>query len=251
MTNGIDLTDLPPTTQQFYEDGYQVHTQAWLDAVGTNDKGQPVAICSGTTFYPQGGGQRGDRGRIILPASLGEQIPAHLDVIDTRKSGVHIMHLLGGDPPMDVLRRHVVGAAMVDLEVDWNFRHRQMRLHSTAHLLHCFMERAMGHRIDTPQLSDLQETRGINRYDNPDLITADELVAALEELNRFIPENHSIATSADIAPDRPTWARKWECEAWEIPCGGIHPKGSAEIGRVEATMSSKKGQTTIAFTVLD
>src|SRR4051794_13010823 len=72
-----------------------------------------------TVFYPLGGGQAGDTGKI-----------GGWRVIDTRKGPLpdQVLHVLepGSHPAID---------AKVEATLDWERRHRLMRLHTALHLL--------------------------------------------------------------------------------------------------------------------
>jgi Ser-tRNA(Ala) deacylase AlaX len=122
-----------------------------------------------------------------------------------------------------------------------------MRLHSAAHLSQCFMERVLGVSLEHPNFSDLQEDRGINRYDRPHLLSNEQLSDAVQLLNEFTAAEHSIRIYPDIGPGKPDWARLWQCEGWKIPCGGVHPASTKEIGPIAADVSVRKHQTAVTF----
>ena len=137
------------------------------------------------------------------------------------------------------------------LRLDWTFRYRQMRLHSAAHLLHCFVakivgESAGGPPVEFPETSDLQPEFGLNRYAVKDLLDLGQMERVVAKLNAFAAEGHAIATRPD--PETEGF-RYWECAEWVIPCGGTHPRDTAEIGPVEVTLSLKRGKTGMTFRV--
>jgi len=98
----------------FRSDPYLAACEARVIAV----RGDAVEL-DRTVFYPTGGGQPGDTGRI-----------GDWRVLDTRK----------GDAPDSVLHivepgsRLAVGS-VVRIEIDWERRHRHMRFHTALHLL--------------------------------------------------------------------------------------------------------------------
>src|ERR1700688_3160124 len=78
-----------------------------------------------TYFYPAGGGQMADMGRLKLPDG------SSLEISDVTKSGSAVIHRLG---------RGSRGASLaigmtVEGVIDWPRRHRHMRLHTGQHLL--------------------------------------------------------------------------------------------------------------------
>ena len=83
--------------------------------VATNDEQHAVAL-DRSAFYPTGGGQPHDTGRIGEAA-----------VLDVRKAGDEVWHVLDGPLPP-------VGAE-VACSVDWERRHALMRTHSALHVL--------------------------------------------------------------------------------------------------------------------
>jgi misacylated tRNA(Ala) deacylase len=106
------------TEELFREDAYLARCEALVVALnGLN------LYLDRTVLYPTGGGQPGDRGRLIL--SDGRT----LAVEDTLKGAHGIAHRLaegsGASSP---------GTPLV-AEVDWPRRHRLMRMHSAMHLL--------------------------------------------------------------------------------------------------------------------
>src|SRR5258706_12592677 len=95
----------------FREDPYLKACDATIVAV----HGDAIEL-DRTVFYPLGGGQAGDTGRIGAWRVLG---PA------------------GGDAVLHVLEPGAAAAmgAKVELALDWERRHRLMRLHTALHLL--------------------------------------------------------------------------------------------------------------------
>lgn len=240
------------TTQlDFYEDPYRHEDDVWVDSCGVDDKGRTYLVLSNTIFHPHGGGQKGDRGALIVSEEIADALGSstRLAIVDTRRTEHGIGHILGDPVATSALTRELVGVQPVHLYLDWDFRHRQMRLHSTAHLLHCFVEQVLERQVDPPATSDLQDGHGLNRYDEPALVTPEQMQDVLAALNQFVAADHVIATRADTTPNAPDGARLWECESWSIPCGGTHPRSTAEIGTVSADLSTKRGRTSMTFRV--
>ena len=104
----------------FREDAYLRTATARVLAVG--ERGIEL---DRTVFYPQGGGQAGDSGRLLR--APGDAVA----IIDTRK----------GETPDRVLHVPAPGSPVlqpgetVTLEIDWPRRYRLMRLHTALHLL--------------------------------------------------------------------------------------------------------------------
>jgi misacylated tRNA(Ala) deacylase len=194
-----------------------------------------------TVFYPTGGGQPGDSG-VLRPAN-GGVIP----IVDTIK----------GDGADDVLHVPAPGAALlapgaeVTAEIDWERRHRLMRMHTCLHLLCAVVPGAVTG-------GSIGDGRGRLDFDVPGSSLDKEAIAA--GLNRLIAEGHTVAprwiddAELDAHPELvrtmsvkpPTGADKvrlLEIAGIDLqPCGGTHVRNTAEIGPVEITKIENKGR---------
>ena len=195
-----------------------------------------------TVFYPTGGGQPGDTGRLVLPD--GAAVP----IVDTRKgadAGV-ILHLLpeGAEAPR-------VGET-VTVEIDWDRRHRLMRAHSSLHLL-CA---AVGGAVTGGQVG---EGKGRLDFDLPEQGVDKEAVAA--RIEAWIAEDHPVRVrwiDADELDRRPELVRTMsvkpprtadgrvrliEIEGVDLQaCGGTHVRSTGEIGAVRVGKIENKGR---------
>jgi misacylated tRNA(Ala) deacylase len=194
-----------------------------------------------TVFYPTGGGQPGDRGTLRL--ADGTAVP----ILDAVKGQAHD----------DVLHVPAPGAALpapgapVTAEIDWERRHRLMRMHSCLHLL-CSI-------IDAPVTGgQVGEDRGRLDFDIPEAtLDKDELT---RQLNALVAANHPLAarwiTDAELAaqpelvrtmsvkpPQGEGRVRLMEVAGVDLqPCGGTHVRATGEIGAVEVVKIEKKGR---------
>lgn len=193
-----------------------------------------------TVFYPEGGGQPGDIGVLVL--ADGREIV----IRDTRKGAVpgEIIHIL--EQPVPKLHPDTA----VTARIDWARRHRLMRMHTCLHLLSAVIVAP----VTGGAVGD-----GYGRLDF-DLPETPDREAVSEHLNRLIRENHSVSiswiTDAELAA-RPelvkTMSVKPPAGAGRVrlidvagvdlqPCGGTHVKATAEIGPVEIVKIEKKGR---------
>lgn len=101
------------TTKNFYEDPDLNEFEATIQNVGEN-----YILLNRTYFYPEGGGQNGDRGSIATEK-----------VINTQEVGNEIRHLLESPP-------HIKIGQKVKCKLDWPLRLRSMKLHSLAHIIY-------------------------------------------------------------------------------------------------------------------
>jgi len=220
----------------FRDDAYQTSTPATVIAVD----GNKIQL-DRTLFYPTGGGQPGDRG--TLTGADGQVY----EVVDTRKGEVpdSVLHLLAEGAPAPA-----VGSA-VTAAIDWNYRHRLMRLHSCMHLLCAIVPGS----VTGGQISDGKARLD---FDVPgDSLDKDEITAKLNDLiagghaveTRWITDEElaakpELVRTMSVKP--PTGAgriRLLDIVGIDLqPCGGTHIRNTAEIGPVVVTKIENKGR---------
>jgi len=225
--------------QIFREDAYEKSCEATVLAADENG-----IRLDRTVFYPMGGGQPGDRGRLRLAASDGG---GEVAIVDTRK----------GDEPEEVLHIAQEGAALpapgarVTAEIDWERRYRLMRMHTCLHLL-CAV---IPGEVTGGQISD---GKGRLDFNLPDTKPEKEQVAAA--LNRLIEENHAVlprwisdrdlasnpglVRTMSVKPPMGTGSvRVLDIAGVDLqPCGGTHVRNTGEIGRVKVAKIESKGR---------
>ncbi len=146
------------------------------------DDGSAVVVVAETPFYPEGGGQIGDRG--VIEADSG----ALLEVIDTRKADgsiVHIGRLLRGEiGEFEKGRR-------VHLKVDKERRDASMRNHSATHILHYALRDVLGDKVH--QAGSLVDPNRL-RFDfhHNGAISEADLQTIEEEINARVRENATV-----------------------------------------------------------
>jgi len=199
------------------------------------DNGRHYVALADCLFYPQGGGQKGDRGFLV-------QSCVKIPVIDTVKD----QYSSNGRPLLVLDKEYdeLVVDSPVSAMLDWDHRYKQMRLHGTVHLHHCMMEKILGRGLPNPATSDLQDdATAYNRYEIKD-VTGDLVNRANAELENVIAAGADVTTTDD--PQKPGF-RWWHCLGYSIPCGGTHVKDIAEIGKLEISFSERKGKPKVSF----
>lgn len=194
-----------------------------------------------TVFYPTGGGQPGDTGILRLASG------ATIAIVDTVKGEAadEVVHVAapGTELPEP-------GAA-VTAEIDWERRHRLMRMHSCLHLLCAVVPGA----VTGGQVSD---GRGRLDFDVPGSSLDREAIAA--QLNELIATGHPVAqrwitdeelearpelvrTMSVKPPSGAGRLRLMEIAGVDLqPCGGTHIRNTAEIGPVTIVKIENKGR---------
>ncbi|WP_409299650.1 alanyl-tRNA editing protein [Pseudomonas sp. KCJK8993] len=235
------------TLPLFHHEPYLRHVECRIERLERDDSGQPFALLDATVFYPQGGGQLGDRGSLHIVGQAAGDAQQVLEVITTRKKDWQIRHYLGiDDQAFERLQQCLSGAGAV-ATLAWPLRYQQMRIHSAMHLMHCMLERTLGHSLPHPVRSPLSDEGGENQYEFVDEFDDPSLQRATDALNAFCAAGHAITTQADA--DQGPGYRWWRCGQWSIPCGGVHVANTQEIGRVAATMKVRKNTTRVALTL--
>ena len=224
------------TEKVFYQDSYRKTHSA--EVVEVTDTG---VILSATIFYPLGGGQPGDSGRLVIGGS-------EYHVIDTRyaEDRDRIVHYLEEQD----LSAISVGDA-VQMEIDWQRRHRLMRMHTSMHLICSLIDAqatggAVGEtesRIDFDlqgQVVDKEQlTAELNRLIERSLPVSVGSITD-EELDR----NPELVRTMSVQPPRGQGkVRTISIEDTDYqPCGGTHVRNTAEIGRLLVTRLKNKGK---------
>jgi len=225
------------TEELFRQDAYARECEATVVAVA-----EEGIRLDRTVFYPMGGGQPGDRGVLVL--SDGTTV----DIADTRKGdepGV-ILHLPASAPDRDLAGERVVA------RIDWNRRHRMMRVHTLLHLLGA----VVGAGVTGGSIRD--DGTGRLDFDLPDPSLDKAAIDA--DLNRLVEEDHPVAPrwvdegeldanpdlvrTMSVAPPRGQGrVRLLEIEGVDLQaCGGTHVARTGEIGPVEVGKIEKKGK---------
>jgi misacylated tRNA(Ala) deacylase len=194
-----------------------------------------------TIFYPQGGGQAGDRG--VLRTSAGQDI----QIADTRK----------GEGPDSVLHVPAPGAVLpapgdaVEVQIDWSRRHRLMRLHTALHLLSCVIRAPVTGGNIVPDkarldfdidLSELNAAR-IEQATNA-LIASGVATETLWISDAELEAQPDLVKTMSVQPPRRAGrVRLLRIPGIDLqPCGGTHVANIAEIGAIKVLKIRSEGK---------
>lgn len=227
------------TAPLFREDAYLREADATVIA-HTPEGG---IVVDASVFYATGGGQPGDSGQIQWDG--GRMVIA--TAVKVEGGGIALV-------PAEPIALPPVGAALRQ-RIDWDRRHRLMRVHTALHLLSVVIPLPVtGGQIGTD--------KGRLDFDMPE---APADVPALEAaLNALIAQDHAVTdswiTDAELLANpglvktmsvMPPMGQgrvrlvRIGSDARQIdlqPCGGTHVARTAEIGRVEIGKIEKKGK---------
>jgi misacylated tRNA(Ala) deacylase len=194
-----------------------------------------------TVFYPLGGGQAGDTGRLLrAPGDA-------LTIADTRK----------GETPDRVLHLPAPGGPLpqpgetVTLEIDWPRRYRLMRLHTALHLLSCVIpapvtggnitaEKArLDFDIDFSQLNAERIERETNA-----LIAAGAATETVWITDAELDAQPDLVKTMSVQPPRGAGrVRLLKIPGIDLqPCGGTHVANIAEIEGIRVLKIRSEGK---------
>ncbi len=236
------------TVQLYRNDAYLRETPAKV--LDVNERGG--IVLDQTNFYASAGGQPGDRGTMIF---TGVECPIATTVYDSTDKS-RIVHVAAEGAP-----RPAAGDT-VTLRLDWETRHRLMRMHSALHLLCSLLKYPVtGGQIgaDEGRLDfDIEDASAIDK----DALTA--------QLNALVDANHPITerwiSDAELEANPGlirTMSVKPPMGSGKVrlvaigdngsvdlqPCGGTHVRSTGEIGKVAVTKIEKKGKLNRRFRV--
>lgn len=196
----------------YYDDNYQRSCEATVAEVLPDG-----LILDQTVFYPRGGGQSGDTGRI-----------GSIDVVDTTRRDGAIVHHVGSMPAIAI-------GESVEAAVDWPRRYALMRNHTLLHIVYLVFKEVYGDaRIRGSEVRP-EKARVDFEFFGP--VANEEIEQRVREI---IDADLPVATQPDeSAPDK----RVWSMPGFEsIPCGGTHIRSTGEIGAFEVKAKRKGKQ---------
>ncbi|RDD63895.1 alanyl-tRNA editing protein [Ferruginivarius sediminum] len=193
-----------------------------------------------TVFYPMGGGQPGDTGRLIWDGGS-------VEIGDARKGDSHdeVLHIPaeGVDLPAPGTR--------VTARIDWERRHRLMRMHTTMHLLCSLLEGDVTggqvgeskSRLDFNVAGDQIDKEVLTQRLN-ELVRQDRAVRSRWVDDAELDTNPGLVRTMSVKPPRGSGkVRLIEIDGVDLqPCGGTHVRSTGEIGPVRIGKVENKGR---------
>ena len=224
------------TEQLFQSDAYLRAFEATVTAV--EDAG---VVLDGTAFYPGGGGQPNDVGRLIV----GDET---YEVTKVRREGAAIMH--------ELVRAGPSPGTAVAARLDWDRRYALMRTHTALHILCGVVWRDYGAKVTGGNMQPLS-----GRMDFEFESMSGELVREIEArvneevsaarairvdfLDRDAANRHPdlIRTKVNLLPEGIRAVRIVDIEGLDVQAdGGTHVANTSEVGAVEVTGYKSKGK---------
>ncbi|MGD8625970.1 MAG: DHHA1 domain-containing protein [Anaerolineae bacterium] len=216
----------------YYDDPYRVRFAARV-VERLEWEGRPAVVLDRSAFYPTGGGQPHDTGRL-----------GGVDVLDVaeREADGAVVHVLAAPLAGDE----------AEGEVNWARRFDLMQQHTGQHILSAIFLERFGANTVGFHLSGDYATIDLDRAP----FTPEDLAGAEDLANEVVFADHPVAArfvaDEEVAglPLRKPLAHEGPVRIVEIPdldcsaCGGTHVRASGEIGLIKITHSERRGDET-------
>jgi alanyl-tRNA synthetase len=206
----------------FYQDAYLQSFSARIVSQSVDQSGEGYVVLNQTAFYPTGGGQPFDTGKIH-----------NVKVINVEEVDGEIRHYL--EKPLSSTTNEVLG------EIDWERRFDHMQQHAGQHILSAafdqlFQYKTVGFHLGREVLTIDLDTENLSEYDAK---KAEDLA------NQIILENRPIVTKWVSEQELEQYDLRKETKVKEdirlviIPdfdyngCGGTHPNSTGEVTAVK------------------
>ncbi len=232
----------------YYRDAYQTTLKTEIIRVDKEGEGKLLIYLDSTIFYPYGGGQPADQGYIVTETGKGEVRNVQMQEGVVRHEAVPV-------------EGEISEGQEATLEIDWQRRHWNMRVHTAGHIIHDVL---------VSLVSGLTPIRG-DHGSKPYLEYSPEIDPSIKEkleteVNKVIQENRNVVTRETnleelraiakyIPPNLPRGKplRIIQIEGfYAMPDGGTQVKQLGEIGRIEiASINNKQSKATIKYAVRD
>lgn len=221
------------------------------DATVTAHTPEGGIVLDRTVFYAKGGGQPGDSGRLAWPGGT-------LEIATAVKGEGNDIVLVPAEPtPLPAVGENVQQA------LDWDRRHRHMRIHTALHLLSVVLPygvtggaiAAERGRLDfnmpeAPADRDAVEAR-LNALVDLDLpVTEDWITEADLDARPDLVKTKSVSPPRGQGRVRLVRIGQGDAQVDLQPCGGTHVARTAEIGALKLGRIENKGKQNRRVTIL-
>lgn len=210
------------TKKNYYQDSSVTEFTAMVKSVNLQENGLYEVVLDETYFYPEGGGQPGDRGSIN-----------NVEVTDVYKDGDLIVHLLDKE----------IETGKAECIIDNDHRLHYMIQHTAQHLFSAVLKHELNINTLSVHLGESETTVDIDK----DSIKKQDLRLIEEICNKKIRENINVIyheTDDEGIKNFKTrreskfsgYIRVVELEGYDfVPCGGVHLPSLSKIGLIKIT----------------
>lgn len=218
------------TIKLYMDDSYLKEFEAKVTEINGNE-----IVLDRTAFYPEGGGQPSDQGKIISDSEY--------NVLRVYKDGDAVIH---------VLDRNFEGNNQIKGVLNWELRYAHMRHHTAIHIVSGILFKDYGARITGSQIYADKARMDINyelsREELPviekkanDIIKSDLEVKVLY-INKNEMKDTMVRVKEDLLPDVEV-IRLIEISGFDVQAdGGTHVKRTSELKGLKITKYENKGK---------
>ena len=235
------------TEALFRDDAYLREAEAQV--VGINDRGG--ILLDRTIFYATSGGQPGDTGAFRRADRTALAIAATI----TGETKDEIIHVPAAGQALPE-----IGEALT-LAIDWERRHRLMRMHTACHLLTAVCPFPItgaavsedDSRVDF-DIPDAGYTKEAVSARLMELVSADHPVFTRWITEEELAANPGLVKSKNVRPPSGSGRIRLVCIGENAivdsqPCGGTHVRSTGEVGEVHIGKIEKKGRENRRFRI--
>ena len=207
------------------------------------DKSNNGIILDQTAFYPGGGGQPADRGKIEVNGQI-------LIISRAKRINRNVVHIVDGEMPNLSLEEQVTG------HVDWERRYQLMRTHTAMHILCGVIFRDYGASVTG---GDMEPLRGRMDFEfetmHKELVREIEISVNKEVINAkpveisILPREEAfqipdlIRTKINLLPEGIQEVRIVNIVGLDLQAdGGTHVGNTSEVGEIHIVNYKSKGK---------
>jgi misacylated tRNA(Ala) deacylase len=238
-----DQPTFPTTELLFQRDAYVRSFKASVIAVVPDTR---AIVLDRTAFYPTGGGQPNDTGRLTAMSD-----GAGWTVSNVTKQGTSVLHIVDGDAPLPAVGDRLSG------EIDWERRYRLMRTHTALHALCGTIFRDYGALVtggnmgvDKARMDFEMEEFNPERVAEIELRVNEELAKERDVRVQFLPRDEAftipdlIRTKINLLPPGITEVRIVEIVGLDLQAdGGTHVANTRDVGGIRVIGTRSKGKS--------
>jgi misacylated tRNA(Ala) deacylase len=232
------------TKALYLDDSYLKECDATVESVAAKE-----VVLDQTVFYPRGGGQPADTGKLITPSG------SEFRVLNVVKKEGKIMHELDREPKPETGDSELAPGSRVRCIIDWERRYALMRMHTAAHVLAAVMHRELGALISGNQL-ETDKTRfdftladfDRGKFDEAVKKANDELSRDVQLKTYALPREEAmkipgVVKLAGALPPAISELRIVEiCDVDVQADGGTHVRSLKEVGKIQILKLENKGK---------